>query len=85
MVDAQKYYNLEKINVEWCAQNNYYNLEKINVQWITTSKKKMLSGLALSPPSRPKYIRPRKNKCRVVWPSFLCLAQNYYDLVHQKM
>ena len=40
MVDAQKYYHLEKINVEWCAQNNYYNLEKINVQWITTSKKK---------------------------------------------
>ena len=40
MVDAQKYYHLEKINVEWCAQNNYYNLEKINVQWIMTSKKK---------------------------------------------
>jgi hypothetical protein len=53
VVDAQKYYDLEKINVEWCAQNNY-DLEKINVEWITTSEKKMLSGLALSPPSRPK-------------------------------
>jgi hypothetical protein len=24
--------DLEKINVEWCAQNNYYDLEKINVE-----------------------------------------------------
>jgi len=39
VVDAQKYYDLEKIYAEWCAQNNYYDLEKINVEWITTSKK----------------------------------------------
>jgi len=39
VVDAKKYYDLKKINVEWCAKNNFYDLEKINVQWITTSKK----------------------------------------------
>jgi len=26
--NEQYYYDLEKINVEWCAQNNYYDLEK---------------------------------------------------------
>jgi hypothetical protein len=37
-------------------------------------------SLALSPPSRPKLLRPRKNKCRVVWPSHHRDAQNNYDL-----
>jgi predicted transglutaminase-like protease len=46
VVDAQKYYDLEKINVEWCAKNNYYDLEKVNVE----------DGLALSPQSRPKLL-----------------------------
>jgi hypothetical protein len=40
----------------------------------------MLSSLALSPPSRPKLLRPRKNKCRVVWHSHHRDAQNNYDL-----
>ena len=33
--------DLEKINVEWCAQNNYYDLEKINVEWSGTHLKIM--------------------------------------------
>jgi len=37
--NEQYYYDLKKINVEWCAQNNYYDLKKKNVEWITTSKK----------------------------------------------
>ena len=50
MVDAQEYYDLEKINVEWCAQNNYYNLEKINVEWSGTHLKIMNKRLVLLNP-----------------------------------
>jgi predicted nuclease of restriction endonuclease-like (RecB) superfamily len=39
--NEQYYYDLEKINVEWCAQNNYYDLEKINVEWSGTHLKIM--------------------------------------------
>jgi hypothetical protein len=38
---------------------NKYNLEKINLEW---------SG-PLSPTWCPKLLQPRKNKCRVFWPS----------------
>jgi hypothetical protein len=39
--DAQNYYDLVKIIVEWSAQNNYYDLEKINVEWSVTHLKSM--------------------------------------------
>ena len=39
--DAQNNYDLEKINVEWSAQNNDYDLEKINVEWSGTHLKIM--------------------------------------------
>jgi hypothetical protein len=60
---AQNYYDLEKINVE-CT------LTTVKPKIITTSKKyndfkkiNVECGLALSPPSRPELLRPRKNKC----------------------
>ncbi len=43
--DAQNYYDLEKINVEWSAQYNYYDLEKINVEWSGTQLKLCAQGL----------------------------------------
>ena len=39
--EAQNNYNLEKINVEWSAQNNDYDLEKKNVEWSGTHLKIM--------------------------------------------
>ena len=39
--DAQNSYDLEKINVEWSAQNNDYDLEKKNVEWSGTHLKIM--------------------------------------------
>ena len=42
--DAQNYYDLKKINVEWSAKNNYYDLEKINVEWSGTHLKIMCTG-----------------------------------------
>jgi len=55
--DAQIYYDLKKINVEWSAKNNYYDLEKINVEWSGTHLKIMCT--------RSWKCLRKKKKCRV--------------------
>jgi hypothetical protein len=68
---AQKYYDLEKINVEWSAQNNYYDLEKINVDKVLVQKKRtrknkcrveMFTNKNVVVSSRPELLWPRKYK-----------------------
>ena len=80
---AQKYYDLEKIYVEWSAQNNYYDLEKINVDKVLVQKKRtrknkcrveMFTNKNVVVSSRPELLWPRKYKC------WVHPAQNYYDL-----
>ncbi len=62
--DAQNNYDLEKINVEWSAQNNDYDLEKINEEWSGTHLKIMSTRswkcLQTKNKSRPKLLRPRR-------------------------
>ena len=75
--DAQNNYDLDKINVEWSAQNNDYDLEKINVEWSGTHLKIM------STRSWYKKNALEKNRWREEMftnKNWSCLTQNYYDL-----